>query len=121
VLRNALLWASTNPFLAQRLPQYRFVKKATRRFLPGETLQEAVTEARRLQGEGIATTLTLLGENVSTDAEADAVVAHYLDAMKTVSEAGVDTEISIKLTQLGLDQSVDGARHRLERLVQARR
>ncbi len=119
MLRNALLWASTNPFLAQRLPQYRFVRKATRRFLPGETLDEAVTEAERLRNEGIPTTLTLLGENVSTDAEADGVTEHYLRAMETVTRAGIDAEISVKLTQLGLDRSVDGARHRLDRLARA--
>ena len=42
MLRNALLWASTNPFMAERLPQYRFVQAATRRFMPGETLEQAL-------------------------------------------------------------------------------
>jgi proline dehydrogenase len=120
VLRNVLLWASKNPFLAERLPRYRFVRRATRRFLPGETLEEAVTAAERLKVEGIpTTTLSLLGENVTSAAEADEVADEYLRAMETVESAGIDTELSVKLTQLGLDQSPDEARHRLDRLARA--
>lgn len=119
MLRNALLWASTNPFMAERLPQYGFVKRATRRFMPGEELDDALAEARRLQADGIATTVTRLGENVSTAEEADEVVTHYEGVLRTVAEQGLDAEVSVKPTQLGLDQGVDGARARLVRLVQA--
>ena len=127
MLRNALLWASTNPYLAERLPRYRCparkvpcrFRRATRRFLPGETLEEAVTAAERLKVGGIPTTLTLLGENVTSSAEADEVADEYLHAMETVARAGIDTELSVKLTQLGLDQSPDGTRHRLDRLARA--
>ncbi len=119
MLRNALLWASTNPFMAQRLPKYRFVRRATRRFMPGEELADALGEARRLQDEGIAATVTKLGENVTTAAEADAVVEHYESVLETVRAQGLNTEVSVKPTQLGLDQSVDATRDRLVRLAQA--
>lgn len=119
MLRNALLWASTNPFLAERLPTYGFVKRATRRFMPGEDVDDALAEARRLAEVGISATVTRLGENVSLPAEADAVVDHYLGVLETVRERGLDAEVSVKLTQLGLDQGVEGARDRLERLVRA--
>ncbi len=119
MLRNALLWASTNPFLATRLPRYRFVKRAVRRFMPGDSLEEALAEASRLQSEGMPTTVTLLGENIEADAEADAVLDHYLGVLETIKSRGLDTEISLKLTQLGLDLDVDQARDRLERLVRA--
>jgi proline dehydrogenase len=119
MLRNAFLWASTNPFLAQRLPTYGFVRRATSRFMPGETLDDALNEAARLQGEGIPTTFTLLGENVTTPAEADAVADHYLQALETVRGRGLDTEVSVKPTQLGLDLGKDGAIQRLERIVRA--
>ena len=42
MLRTSLLWASENPFLAERLPRYRFVRKATKRFMPGETFDAAI-------------------------------------------------------------------------------
>ncbi|HLT36511.1 MAG TPA: proline dehydrogenase family protein [Enhygromyxa sp.] len=119
MLRNALLWASTNRYLAQRLPSYGFVKRATRRFMPGETVEDAITEALTLEAHGIRTTFTLLGENVETDEQADAVAEHYLGVLARVREQGLDTEISVKLTQLGLDQDLDGARRRLQRLAQA--
>jgi proline dehydrogenase len=117
MLRNALLWASTNPYLAERLPRARFVQKATRRFMPGERLEDALAEARRLQDGGTATTITLLGENVATAADADAVAGHYLEALETIRSAGLGTELSVKLTQLGLDQDVDATRQRLELLA----
>ncbi len=119
MLRSALLWASTNPYLAKRLPRARFVQRATRRFLPGERLEDALDEARRLQAEGAATAVTLLGENVETPADADAVTDHYVATMATIRAAGLDTEISVKLTQLGLDLDQDAATQRLERLVRA--
>ncbi|GMV07443.1 MAG: proline dehydrogenase [Gemmatimonadota bacterium] len=119
MVRNALLWASTNPFLAQRLPTYGFVRRATRRFMPGETLDDALREAERLRNGGAPTTITLLGENVTTAAEADAVAGHYLEALDAVRARGLDTEVSVKPTQLGLDLGTDGARQRLERIVRA--
>lgn len=119
MLRKALLWASANPFLSRKLPTYGFVKRATRRFLPGETAEEAIAEGINLQGSGIQTTLTLLGENVTRPEEADAVVEHYLEVLESVRVKGLDAEVSVKLTQLGMDQGADGARRRLERLVRS--
>ncbi|MDP2958385.1 MAG: proline dehydrogenase family protein [Longimicrobiales bacterium] len=119
MLRNALLWASKNPFLAQRLPTYGFVRKATRRFMPGETLEDALREAQRLKGDGAPTTLTLLGENVTTPLDADAVAEHYMEVLAAVRAHGLDTEVSVKPTQLGLDLGADEARRRLERIVRA--
>src|SRR5690606_29899731 len=89
MLRNALLWASTNRYLAQRLPSYGFVKRATRRFMPGETVEDAITEALTLEAHGIRTSFTLLGENVETDEQADAVAEHYLGVLARVREQGL--------------------------------
>jgi proline dehydrogenase len=119
MLRNALLWASTNPLLAERLPRYGFVKKATRRFMPGEERADALAQAQVLAKAGIATTITLLGENLASLAEADDVERHYRDALAEIDQLGVDTEISVKPTQLGLDFGVEEARVRLARLVAA--
>ena len=118
-MRNALLWASTNPFLAERLPRYGFVQKATRRFMPGERLEDALGEARRLSGKGFATTLTLLGENLGSEVEAEAVLEHYLEVLQAIHAEGLDAEISIKPTQLGLDYGAEGTLDRLSRLVSA--
>ena len=119
MLRNSLLWASTNPFLAERLPRARFVRRATKRFMPGEEFRDVVKEAERLQTQGIASTTTLLGENNNSLKEADAVLGHYLTDLRLIDELGLDMEVSVKPTQLGLDFGVEEARSRLLELAEA--
>jgi proline dehydrogenase len=119
MLRNALLWASTNPTVAEKLPQMGFVQKATKRFMPGEELGDALGEAATLGEAGIKSTVTLLGENVEEHAEADTVVAEYVSALKTVADSELDTEVSVKLTQLGLDFGVAEATERLVRIAES--
>ena len=117
MLRNSLLWASTNPFLAERLPRYRFVQKATKRFMPGEDFADATAEAEKLRAKGITTTTTLLGENLNSLDEADGVVRHYQEDLRRIEELGLDMEISVKPTQIGLDFGVEEARSRLRQLA----
>ncbi len=103
-MRKALLWASTNPWLSRRLPERRFVTRAVRKFMPGETLEDALGEAGRLRVEGIPTLVTTLGENVESAEETREAVAEYVRAMDMAEEMGLDLEVSIKPTHLGLDQ-----------------
>ncbi len=119
MLRHTLLWASTNPLLAQKLPRYRFVQKATKRFMPGETRDDALAECARLGKGGITSTVTLLGENLTSLDEADGVAEHYLATLREIEAHGLETVISVKPTQLGLDFGVDEARTRLARLCDA--
>lgn len=85
--------------------RYGFVRRAVSRFMPGETVADALTSAVSLQGQSIGTVFTLLGENVSDPAEAERVTAHYVDVLRRIRETGLRTEVSVKLTQLGLDLS----------------
>lgn len=119
MLRNALLWASKNPVLAEKLPRYGFVKKATKRFMPGEDREDALDEAQKLADNGVAATTTLLGENLASLDEADEVVEHYVGSLREIEARGLDVEISVKPTQLGLDFGTEEARQRLERLARA--
>ena len=119
MLRHALLWASTNPTLAEKLPRYRFVQKATRRFMPGEQLEDALREAEKLATKGITTTATLLGEHLTSLEEADEVVEHYQHALRQIESRGLDMEISIKPTQLGLEFGAAEAHDRLVALAEA--
>ena len=105
--RNLLLWASQNAFLRDTLPTYGFVKRAVRRFMPGEDVESALIGAEAMRSRGIPTIFTRLGENVTSEAEADAVRDHYLDVLDKVKARGLDTHISTKLTQLGLDLDPD--------------
>ena len=63
-MRRTLLWASTNPWLASHLPRRRFVQRAVRRFMPGETLEDALLEAKGVQSGGAKSIVTMLGENL---------------------------------------------------------
>lgn len=119
MLRQALLWASTNPMLAERLPRYAFVRRATRRFMPGEGLEDAVGAAVELGAGGIAATLTLLGENLRSESEADEVVAHYREGLAAIDRFGVDAEISVKPTQMGLDFDAQRTCDRIATLMRA--
>jgi len=109
MMRQLLLWGSQNPWLSQKLPRYRFVQRAVRRFIPGEELEAALTEAARFQEPTVATIVTQLGENVTDEAEAEVVARHYADAIDRIEARGVDTEVSVKLTQLGLDLNPETA------------
>lgn len=117
LMRRSLLWASENSWLARRLPRLGFVRRATRRFMPGEVLEDAVAEAVRLDDLGASTILTLLGENLDSLAEADEVVDEYLRILDEARDRGLDLQVSVKPTQLGLDLDRDGAFANLERIV----
>ena len=103
LMRSVLLAGSESPWLRRHAPHLPFIKKAVTRFMPGETLDDALRAAIELRQEGIGTVLTELGENVSDTAHADGVTRHYVDALAKVGASGLDCHISVKLTQLGLD------------------
>ena len=78
-----------------------------RRFIAGETVEEAIAAARIIEASGLQQTLDLLGESVANMAEADAATRAYLEVLDKIVASGVGRNISLKLTQLGL--SIDRA------------
>lgn len=118
MMRKALLAASTNPWMRDHLTQYGFVKRSVRRFMPGETIDDALGAAQALHGDGITTILTKLGENLTQPEEFDAVTRHYLEVLDKVAASGLDAQISIKPTQLGLDLDPSLCEHNLDRLLE---
>ena len=101
--RSVLLWASHNGWLGAHVPAWPFVRRATRRFMPGEDAAAALEAAARFKADGILTWLTHLGENLTSLAEAEAVAAEYEELLDQVARRGLQAEISVKPTQLGLD------------------
>lgn len=85
--------------------------------MPGENVEDALTEAKRLQQGKIAAIFTLLGENVADTAEAEKVARHYTDVLTEIQRRQLDSEVSVKLTQLGLDLDPDVALRKLESIV----
>jgi proline dehydrogenase len=73
-----------------------------RRFIAGETIDESIVAARAIQASGLLVTLDFLGESVGTAAEADAATRAYLRVIEAIAASGIERNISLKLTQLGL-------------------
>src|SRR6478672_3512772 len=90
-----------------------------RRFIAGESVEEAIEAARQVETTGLLQTLDYLGESVRTLAEADAATRDYLRVIDAVLKARIGRNLSLKLTQLGLDvdraSAVDNLRRILER------
>ena len=116
-MRTILLWAARNAWLRRVIPRLWFARRAVRRFMPGEQLADALEAAERLRAKGIGALFTHLGENLTDASEADAVAAHYLDALEQITARGIDGEISVKLTQLGLDLDAAMTRRHLAALA----
>jgi proline dehydrogenase len=108
-MRWLLLWMARNRWLRERLPRLWFARRAVRRFMPGEDVDSALQAAVGFQIEGLGTLFTRLGENLTDVAEADGVASHYLGLMDEIRTRKLDGEVSVKLTQLGLDLDVGRA------------
>jgi proline dehydrogenase len=103
IMRSVLLAGSQSVWLRKKAMRYPFVRRSVSRFMPGETADDALAAAGTLKGQGITTILTHLGENLTDAAEADTVTRHYLEVLDKITAAGLDAQVSVKLTQLGLD------------------
>jgi proline dehydrogenase len=103
LMRRALLKASQSPWLRERAPRYGFMRRTVKRFMPGENVEDALAAAQTLASNGIGTVLTHLGENIADRAEAQDVTNHYLEVLNRIRTANLPAEVSVKLTQLGLD------------------
>jgi proline dehydrogenase len=116
-MRLILLWMARNSWLRERLPKLWFVKRAVRRFMPGEAPADALEAAGSFERDGIGTLFTRLGENLVHLDEADEVADHYIGMIDQIHERGIDGEISVKPTQLGLDLDPDRTYQHLVRLA----
>jgi proline dehydrogenase len=107
LMRSMLLAASQNTWLREHAVRYPFVRQSVSRFMPGETLQAAISAAEALRQKNIASIFTHLGENISGLDEARQVAEHYVAALDEIHRCKLHAEVSVKLTQLGLDLSPD--------------
>jgi proline dehydrogenase len=103
VLRSLLLTLSQSDTLRDWMVHFGPARRMARRFVSGETLDEAVAVARRLQAQGILTTLDHLGENVATPEDAERAASEYQALLQRIAAEGLPSTISVKLTHIGLD------------------
>ena len=108
VLRPLTLGVAEHPLTRKIVTGSRPGRAVASRFVAGETLGQAMSTAASLDRRRITSMLDLLGENVRTQAQAETARAAYLQALAAIPAApDLDCAISLKLTQLGLDMSVD--------------
>jgi len=116
-MRRFLLWCARNPWMRTHVPRLPGMRRAVRRFMPGETMAEALTAAEALEAQGIPAVYTRLGENLTQMAQADAVAAHYHALIEEIAGRRMAGQISPKLTQLGLDLDPEAAYRHCESLA----
>jgi len=117
--RQTLLRLSKSRWLAERVMTRPFAKRAVKRFMPGEELEDALAASQTLAADGLGTVLTKLGENLTAEGDADAVRDHYLEVFDQVKARGLSSHVSVKPTQLGLDFSQTRCAEHLETLARA--
>jgi proline dehydrogenase len=117
IMRSMLLGLSGSRWLREHATRTRFVRRAVRRFMPGESFNEMLEAAREQRSSGAGVVFTRLGENVTEVAKADAVLAHYQDAVERARASGVACEPSVKPTQLGLDLDLEHCHANLRALA----
>ncbi len=117
MIRSVLLSMSRSAALERFATQRAFARRAVRRFMPGEALDDAVAAAATLGRSGIGAVFTQLGENVRTPGEAAGTASHYEQVLARAAELDIPGQVSVKPTHLGLDLGEDVALRNLERLV----
>ena len=105
MLRSILLKFSESKSFAHWVTTNSTTRRMSRRFVAGETLEEALKVARACNDAGMHATLDYLGENVSTPADAQKARDAYLEIFDRIAQERLHANVSCKLTQLGLDIS----------------
>ena len=102
-LRAFFIWLSNRRFLGRLAMATPLIRRMPFRFVAGTTLDQAVEAVRALNATGASATLDVLGESVDDRAAADRAAGEYVAAIERIGADGLDANVSIKLTQMGLD------------------
>ena len=116
-MRQGLLWLSEQGKVFNFVRRNGLAKKLASRFVAGETIEEGVRAARELRSRAITPSLDLLGESVHVESEAVAARDQYLAMMDRMAAEGVEVNVSVKLTQMGLDIAEDLCQANMVRIL----
>ena len=108
---------SESPKLQAMATKWEFSRRTARRFVAGEKLEEEIAAVRELNARGFTATMDNLGENVHTEQAATAAGDEYLRILEAIKNSGVNSNVSLKLTQFGLGLSEDFCHQNVERVV----
>jgi proline dehydrogenase len=118
VTRNALLFLSRREGLKDFATRFRFFKKMTTRFVAGENIEEAIAAIREINAKGGAASFDHLNESVASASETEQEVREYLQILSRIDETGIRSNVSIKLTQFGLEIDPELAYRNARRIVE---
>ena len=118
-MRSALISLSKRRSLARLAVRSPLTRSVVTRFVAGETLAEALPAIAALKLAGLRTTVDVLGESVTSAEHAAAAVDRYLATIAALSAGGLDPNVSVKLSQMGLAIDPDLARDNVMRIVKA--
>jgi proline dehydrogenase len=118
VTRNTLLFLSRQEGLKDFATRFAPFKKMTTRFVAGENIEETVAAIREINRLGCTASFDHLNESVTSVAETEAEVREYLDILARIDEAGINSNVSIKLTQFGLGIDAELAYRNARRVVE---
>ncbi|HEX5834099.1 MAG TPA: proline dehydrogenase family protein [Pyrinomonadaceae bacterium] len=118
ISKSALIWLSRQEGLKDFAARFGFFKKLTTRFVAGESIDEAVSHIRAINAEHCSASFDHLNESVGSDEEAEAEVVEYLNILEQITETGIDSNVSIKLTQFGLGLDPELAYRNARRVVE---
>jgi proline dehydrogenase len=117
MLRAILLYLSKAPWARRIVTRWQFARRAAARFVAGDTLEEAIQAIRILNERGLYATLDHLGEQVTNPEEARRAADDYLVIMEQICQAGVKSNASLKLTQIGLALDYDLCLDNMRRIL----
>lgn len=115
--RSALIYLSRQEGLKEFAAKFGLFKKLTTRFIAGENIDQAVAQIRDLNAHGCSASFDHLNESVGTVAETEGEVREYLNVLARIQETGIDSNISIKLSQFGLEIDPELAYRNARRIV----
>jgi proline dehydrogenase len=119
VMRAVLLWLSRRRFIGRFAKWMPLSRPIVARFVAGETLESALPALDRLRAAGFRTSVDVLGEAVTSEAAARAAAAAYVAAIPQLEAQGLDVNVSIKLSQMGLGLGPDVVRENVARVLTA--
>ena len=118
VMKSTLLFLSRQEKLKNFVLGFEFAQRVSRRFVSGETQEDAIKAVKDLNQKGFFATLDRLGENVINEEEAIKAADDYILLLDRIRENGIDSNVSCKLTQMGLDLGVDFCLNNVRRIVE---
>ncbi len=117
ISKGFFLWASHRRFLGRLATAFPLTRRMVRRFVPGERLDDALATLESLREQNMRWTVDVLGESVASTADATAAADRYIQTLDALATRGLEANVSVKLTQMGLDIDRDFCLTNVGRIV----